>query len=76
MSPRADTLLAAVLELPEAERAELADRLCEALDPPPDADRLTDEEFAAELDRRHTEYLNDPSVAIPWSEVKRMGAGG
>jgi putative addiction module component (TIGR02574 family) len=76
MSPRADALLAAVLELPEAERAELTDRLCDALDPPPDADLMTDEAFAAELGRRHAEFLRDPSVAIPWDEVKRMGAAG
>lgn len=59
-----------MLALPEDERAELADRLCDALDPPPD------DEFAAELERRHAEFLQDPSVAIPWAEVKRAGAVG
>jgi putative addiction module component (TIGR02574 family) len=72
MSPQVDELVAAVLRLTEPERAEVIERLLDALDPPPsDVDRMTEEEFAAELDRRHAEYLRDPTVGIPWEEVRR-----
>lgn len=77
MSPHADELLAQVLRLPDEERAELVERLLDALDPPAsEIDRMTDEEFAAELERRHQEFLRDPSVGIPWEEVKRRSLGG
>ena len=72
MSEQAATLLAEALKLPEAERTALADQLYESVDPEPDVDSMTDEEFKAELDRRHEEYLRDPSVAIPLEEVKRL----
>jgi putative addiction module component (TIGR02574 family) len=74
MSERFTELLAAALRLSDEERADLAERLLESLDPPPsDIDGMTDEEFKAELDRRHEEFLRDPSVGIPWEQVKRMG---
>ena len=37
---------------------------------------MTDEEFAAELERRHQEFLRDPSIGIPWEEVKRRSLEG
>ena len=73
MSPHADELLAQILRLPDEEREELVRRLLDALDPPGSAiDRMTDEEFAAELERRHQEFLRDPSVGIPWEQVRDM----
>jgi putative addiction module component (TIGR02574 family) len=76
MSDRAANLLAEALKLTEDERAELAEGLLESLDgpPPSDIDRMSDDEFAAELERRHQEFLSDPSVGIPWEEVKRKSA--
>ena len=72
MSPQVDELVAAVLRLTEPEQAEVLERLLDALGPPPsDIDRMTEEEFAAELDRRHAEFLRDPTVGIPWEEVLR-----
>jgi putative addiction module component (TIGR02574 family) len=76
MSERTASLLAAALQLSEEERAELVEGLLDSLDgPDSDIDRMTEEEFAAELDRRHEEFLRDPSVGVPWEEVKRMSAG-
>lgn len=73
MSPQVDALVAAVLRLTEPERAEVLERLLDALDPPPsDVDRMTEEEFAAELDRRAEEFRRDPSVGIPWEQVRKM----
>jgi len=73
MSERVATLLAEALRLSEDERAELADQLYDSINGPPrDYEGMTEEEFKAELDRRHEEFLRDPSVGIPWEEVKRM----
>lgn len=73
MSPHADELLAQILRLPEEEQEELVERLLDALGPPPSAiDLMTDEEFAAELERRAEEARRDPSVLIPWEQVRDM----
>ena len=72
MSERAATLLAEALKLSEEERVELADQLYESLDAGSDIDSMTEEEFKAELDRRHEEFLRDPSVGVPLEEVKRL----
>lgn len=61
------TLFEVALALPEADRVLLVERLLESLSPEPD--EMTDDEFFAELERRHAEFEQDPSVAIPWSEV-------
>ena len=47
-----------------------------SLDEAADTDSMTDEELARELNRRHEEYLRDPSVGIPLEEVKRFAAVG
>jgi putative addiction module component (TIGR02574 family) len=64
--------LSQLLNLPAADRADLAMTLWESLS---GAERetglaLTDEQ-GKELDRRWAEHLADPSSAIPWSEVRR-----
>jgi putative addiction module component (TIGR02574 family) len=69
MNDRFQTILDAALALPEAERVFLIDELMESL--PPDTGPLSDEEMLAELERRHAEVEKDPSIAIPWPEVKR-----
>jgi putative addiction module component (TIGR02574 family) len=66
-------LLAEALKLPFNQRAELAEKIWDTLGPPEsDIDRMTDGEFEAELNRRHEEFLKDPSVGIPWEEAKRL----
>jgi putative addiction module component (TIGR02574 family) len=74
MPTTVDELLTAALALSPAEREELADRLWDSLDPPPgsDLDRMTDDEFTAELDRRMAESDRDPSARVPWSQVRDM----
>lgn len=72
MSKAVAELLKAALRLGERERTELVDRIQDSLESPLlDTDEMTDDEFAAELNRRHEEALRDPSVLIPWEEVKR-----
>jgi putative addiction module component (TIGR02574 family) len=68
MNSQTQAILDAALALPEVERALLVERLLETLSPEPD--QRTEEELAAELDRRFAEFQQDPSVAIPWSKVK------
>ena len=73
MGERVTTLLAEAMNLPEGEREQLAYALLDSLDgSPSNIDAMTDEEFKAELDRRQEEFLRDPSVGVPWEEVKRM----
>jgi putative addiction module component (TIGR02574 family) len=73
MSPRADALLAEVLQLPADDRDEFIERLLDAAGPPgSDIDRMTDAEFAAELERRAEEARRDPSALIPWDQVRDM----
>lgn len=70
-------LLAAALQLPPDQRQHLADQLLDSLDPPNTGiDEMTEEEFEAELNRRYEESLRDPSVCVPWEEVKRRMLGG
>lgn len=73
MTQRTTSLLDEALRLPEDERSAFAERLLESLDgAQSDLDRMTDEEFATELERRQEEARNDPSVLIPWDQVRDM----
>ena len=63
-----ESLLKALLELPPAERIELAEALWDSIGPeemPP----LTEEQ-KQELARRLAEHERDPSTAVPWEEVR------
>lgn len=72
MTQRATELWNAILQLSQSERFDLYDKLEEHLFPPDrDIDNMSEEEFAAELERRHQEILQDPNMAIPWEEVRR-----
>jgi putative addiction module component (TIGR02574 family) len=59
-------LLADALELPEAEREDLAARLLDSVEPPPGIS-IEDE---AEI-RRRAQQARDGVPGIPWTEVKR-----
>ncbi|HLW65157.1 MAG TPA: addiction module protein [Gemmataceae bacterium] len=72
MSEKVAELLKAALVLSLEERQELYECLEDSLDAPDLHEGMTEEEFIAELNRRHEEFLRDPSVAIPWEEVKKM----
>lgn len=67
MSKETQAILEAALALPDPEREQLVARLLESL--PSQVDELTDDEFHAELDRRHAEFQADPSIGVPWEEV-------
>jgi putative addiction module component (TIGR02574 family) len=73
MSKRTAALLAEAMKLSDKERAKLAEGILESLDnDTSDIDSMSDEEFTEELNRRHEEFLRDPSVGIPLDEVKRI----
>jgi len=55
-------------QLPEHDRAELAGRLLESIEDPPDEG--VEEAWAAEIERRMAEYRAGRVKTIPWSEVR------
>lgn len=72
MSDAMSAVLAQAMQLPAAERGELIERLTDSLDPPEGLDHATDDEFAAELNRRAAELRADPTAGIPWEQVREM----
>lgn len=70
MSDETDRLLAAALALPEEERIRLVERLLESL--PPEGGAETEEEFAAELERRAAEVAAGTADAIPWDKLREQ----
>jgi putative addiction module component (TIGR02574 family) len=72
MSPKVAELLAAALTLSPAEREELADRLWSTLDGLDAFAEMTAEEMVAEVNRRAAELKADPSMGVPWDEVRNM----
>jgi putative addiction module component (TIGR02574 family) len=63
-------ILNSALQLPESERAWLAQQLIHTL--PLEAKDAIDDQFLAELERRDAEAEQSPDMLIPWSDVKRM----
>ena len=70
MNEQTQSILQTALSLPETERLVIAETLLQSV--PDDAEGVDDEAFAAELDWRWAEFERDPSVAVPWSEVRRQ----
>jgi len=62
----ASKLLADALELPEAEREDLAAQLLDSLELPPGISVDDEDEI-----RRRAQQARDGVPGIPWSEVKR-----
>jgi putative addiction module component (TIGR02574 family) len=62
------TLLEQVLSLPEHERAEIATRLLESLDP--EAQQDVDEAWAAEIERRCAAVDAGTLATSDWTEVR------
>jgi putative addiction module component (TIGR02574 family) len=54
--------------LPAEDRAELAGKLLESIEHPPDEG--VEEAWAAEIERRMAEYRAGRVKTIPWSEVR------
>lgn len=69
MTDTTERLLSEALDLPEMERAELAARLIESLEPPTDDD--VDAAWAAEIERRCAAIDSGTAVTSDWSEVRR-----
>lgn len=55
-------------QLPVEDRAELAGKLLESIEEPPDEG--IEEAWAAEIERRIAEYRAGRVKSIPWSEVR------
>jgi putative addiction module component (TIGR02574 family) len=60
-------IVEAALQLTEVERAEMVQELLDSLSP--DADRLIDDAWAAELDRRVAAFHRGEVDAVPWSQL-------
>jgi putative addiction module component (TIGR02574 family) len=69
MNAQTQRILDEVLALPDAERALVLERLLESTSQ--EEEEMTDDELFAELERRHAEFQQDPSVAIPWSKLQK-----
>jgi putative addiction module component (TIGR02574 family) len=65
MTAETRALFEAALALPEDQRALLVDELIGSL--PAEAD----DAIQVELDRRFAEFQDDPTSAVPWSEIRR-----
>jgi putative addiction module component (TIGR02574 family) len=70
MTRNADQLLDEALRLPEPDRAELATRLIDSLDPAADDDVET--ACAAEIHQRLDELDHGRVATIPWPEARRL----
>jgi len=68
MGEAAKRLLKEALELPEAERAELAAELMASFDGEPDPD--VEAAWAVEIERRAARVLSGESEGVPWDEVR------
>lgn len=68
MTRAVQELYEAASQLPEEDRAELAGKLLESIEDP--ADEGVEEAWAAEIERRMTEYRAGRVKTIPWSEVR------
>ena len=74
MTQTAEKLLSEALALNDAERAELAARLLETLDPSTDTDYVS--AWESELQARIRQLDSGEVRAIPWTEARRMIRGG
>ena len=70
MNPSSQGIVDAALKLTELERAEVVQELLDSLSP--DAERLLDDAWAAELDRRVAAFEQGDADAVPWSQLKEQ----
>ena len=73
MNSNAQQLYDSALELPDSERAELAARLIENLDPRVDND--VDAAWGVEIKRRIEELDSGTVTPVPWTQARRMILG-
>ena len=70
MNANVEKITAAALSLPEDDRLELADRLMDSLDGPPDADY--EQAWADEIARRLADVRSGKAETVPWEEVRKQ----
>ena len=70
MSPDSKRILEEAMRLPPGERADLAGRLLESIEPGEDAG--IEEAWSQEIARRVRELKAGRAKTIPWSEVKEQ----
>ena len=74
MSEVATKLLEQLLQLPDAERLQIADKLWDSLGDPEKQEAidetLDDPEFQAELQRRLDSIADGTAVLIPWEQAR------
>ncbi len=70
MSTTTTKLLEDALQLPDRDRADLAARLIESLDPTADDDAQA--AWSVEIERRISELEQGSAKAIPWSKAREM----
>jgi putative addiction module component (TIGR02574 family) len=68
MSRAVEELYEQATHLPAEDRAELAGKLLESIEEP--ADEGVEEAWAAEIERRMTDYRAGRVKTIPWAEVR------
>jgi putative addiction module component (TIGR02574 family) len=68
MTREVEELYEQASQLPEEDRAELAGKLLESIEEPPDEG--VEEAWAAEIERRIADYRAGRVKTIPWSEVR------
>ena len=69
MTKAAQRVLVDALQLPQGDRAAVANRLLNTLEPPPQTHEATDGEWLGEIERRaRTALAGEPGV--PWEEGK------
>jgi putative addiction module component (TIGR02574 family) len=69
MTREASQVLSEAMQLPESDRALIAQQLLGTL--APDSPAVSDDELEAELDRRLEEFQQDSTTAIPWSDLRQ-----
>jgi putative addiction module component (TIGR02574 family) len=69
MNGQTKQVFAAAFALPEFQRAQLAEQLLETISL--DIDELSDDELAAELDRRGMQVRRGKALVVPWSKLRR-----
>lgn len=70
MTNAADDVYQAALRLPEADRAEIAAKLMESIDP--EQDESWEEAWNSEIAKRIEELELGKVKTIPWAEVRQM----
>ncbi len=70
MSQIAERILTEALQLPEDERADVATKLYDSLDP--ESIEMDDAEWVEEIRKRVEDFRSGKVKGIPWSEARQL----